>query len=84
MRLALAAVRHADLQPESLGGRGVLDKIFDDQGNQMLMQAALWDLSRSGPKSFTLRDWFRQLPGNVKQLTQLPPTGSSVEGEAGP
>jgi len=63
VRLALAAVRHADLQPESLGGRGVLDKIFDDQGNQMLMQAALWDLSRSGPKSFTLRDWFTAAPG---------------------
>jgi len=22
------------------------------------MQAALWDILRSGPKSFTLRDWF--------------------------
>ena len=58
VRLALAAARHAGLQPESLGGRGTLDRIFEDRGNQMLMQAALWDLSRSGPKSFTLRDWF--------------------------
>jgi hypothetical protein len=58
MRLALAATRHAGLQPEALGGRGTFDKIFDDRGNQTLMQAALWDLSRSGPKSFTLRNWF--------------------------
>lgn len=58
VRLALAAARHAGLQPESLGGRGTLDRIFEDQGNQMLMQAALWDISRSGPKSFTLHDWF--------------------------
>jgi Protein of unknown function (DUF2510) len=58
VRLALAAARRARLQPESLGGRGTLNRIFEDQGNQMLMQAALWDISRSGPKSFTLRDWF--------------------------
>jgi Protein of unknown function (DUF2510) len=58
VRLALATARHAGLQPESLGGRGTLNRIFEDQGNQMLMQAALWDISRSGPKSFTLRDWF--------------------------
>jgi hypothetical protein len=58
VRLALTAARHAGLQPESLGGRGTLNRIFEDQGNQMLMQAALWDISRSGPKSFTLRDWF--------------------------
>ena len=58
----LAAARHAGLQPESLGGRGTLDRIFEDRGNQMLMQAALWDLSRSGPKSFTLHDWFTAAP----------------------
>lgn len=44
------------------GGRGTLNRIFEDQGNQMLMQAALWDISRSGPKSFTLRDWFTATP----------------------
>lgn len=58
VRLALAAARHAGLQPASMGGRGTIDKIFDDQGNQMLMVAALWGLSASGPQSFTLRDWF--------------------------
>jgi Protein of unknown function (DUF2510) len=63
MRLALAATRHAGLQPEAMGGRGTFDQIFDDRGNQMLMQAALWDLSRSGPKSFTLGDWFRSALG---------------------
>jgi hypothetical protein len=62
VRLALAAARHAGLQPESLGGRGAIDKIFDDQGNRMLMQAALWNLSSSGPKSFTLHDWFASAP----------------------
>jgi Protein of unknown function (DUF2510) len=58
VRLALAVTCHAGLQPASLGGRGTIDKIFDDQGNQMLMLAALWGLSASGPRSFTLRDWF--------------------------
>ena len=56
VRLALTAARHAGLQPGSMGGRGTIDKIFDDQGNQMLMVAALWGLSASGPRSFTLRD----------------------------
>ena len=62
VRLALAATRHACLQPASLGGRGTIDKIFDDKGNQMLMVAALWGLSASGPRSFTLRDWFTTAP----------------------
>lgn len=62
VRLALAATRHAGFQPASLGGRGAIDKIFDDQGNQMLMVAALWGLSASGPRSFTLRDWFASAP----------------------
>jgi hypothetical protein len=62
VRVALAATRHAGLQPESLGGQGTFDKMFDDRGNQMLMQAALWDLSKSGPKSFTLSDWFASDP----------------------
>lgn len=58
VRLALASARRAGFQPETMGGRGTFDKIFDDHGNQMLMQAALWDLARSGPKSFTLKQWF--------------------------
>jgi len=58
MRLALAAARHGGLQPESLGGRGTFNQIFDDKGNQILMLAALWELSTSGPKAFTLQDWF--------------------------
>lgn len=62
VRLALAATRHAGLQPEALGGQGTFDKMFDDRGNQMLMQAALWDLSRSGPKPFTLSGWFASAP----------------------
>jgi len=62
MRLALAAARHAGLQPESLGGRGTFNQIFDDQGNQMLMLAALWEVSTSGPKAFTLQDWFASAP----------------------
>jgi len=62
MRLALAAARHAGLQPESLGGRGTFNRIFDDKGNQMLMQAALWEISTSGPKAFTLEDWFASAP----------------------
>jgi hypothetical protein len=62
VRLALAAARRAGLQPEALGGRGTLAKIFDDTGNQMLMVAALWRLSTSGPKSFTLADWFAAAP----------------------
>jgi hypothetical protein len=62
MRLALAAARHAGLQPESLGGRGTFNQIFDDKGNQMLMLAALWELSTSGPKAFTLQDWFASAP----------------------
>jgi hypothetical protein len=62
MRLALAAVRRAGLQPQALGGRGTFDKIFDDRGNQMLMLAALWQLSSPGPKSFTLSDWFGAAP----------------------
>ena len=62
VRLALAAARRAGLQPETMGGRGTFDKIFADRGNQMLMQAALWDLSRSGPKSFTLSQWFMAAP----------------------
>jgi Protein of unknown function (DUF2510) len=66
VRLALAAARHAGLQPEAMGGRGTFDKIFDDRGNQMLMQAALWNVSRSGPKPFTLHDWFRSAPGGTR------------------
>ena len=62
MRLALAAARHAGLQPESLGGRGTFNRIFDDKGNQMLMMAALWEMSTSGPKAFTLQDWFASAP----------------------
>jgi hypothetical protein len=62
VRLALAATRQANLQPETLGGRGTLAKIFDDRGNQMLMVAALWRLSISGPKSFSLADWFAAAP----------------------
>ena len=58
MRLALAAARHAGVQPEGLGGRGTFNQIFDDKGNQILMLAALWELSTSGPKAFTLQDWF--------------------------
>jgi Protein of unknown function (DUF2510) len=62
MRLALAAARHAGLQPESLGGRGTFNDMFDDKGNQMLMLAALWEMSVSGPKAFTLADWFASAP----------------------
>jgi hypothetical protein len=62
VRLALAATRRAGLQPETLGGRGTLAKIFDDKGNQMLMVASLWRLSTSGPKSFSLADWFVAAP----------------------
>jgi hypothetical protein len=62
MRLALAAARKASLQPEALGGRGTFDQIFDDRGNQMLMMAALWEMHISGPKSFSLRDWFESEP----------------------
>ena len=62
VRLALAAARRAGLQPEALGGRGTLAKIFDDKGNQMLMEAALWCLSTSGSKSFSLADWFAAAP----------------------
>jgi hypothetical protein len=62
MRLALAAARHAGLQPETLGGRGTFNQIFDDKGNQMLMLAALWGVSTSGPKAFTLQDWFASAP----------------------
>jgi hypothetical protein len=62
MRLALAAARNASLQPEALGGRGTFNQIFDDQGNQVLMLAALWEMHISGPKSFSLRDWFESEP----------------------
>lgn len=62
MRLALAAVRHASLQPEELGGRGTFNQIFDDRGNQMLMLAALWEMHNSGPKAFSLADWFTSAP----------------------
>jgi hypothetical protein len=62
MRLALAAARKASLQPEALGGRGTFDQIFDDRGNQMLMMAALWEMHISGPKSFSLHDWFLSEP----------------------
>lgn len=62
VRLSLAAARHAELQPESLGGQGTIDQIFDDRGNRMLMQAALWSLSTTSSKSFTLRDWFASAP----------------------
>jgi hypothetical protein len=64
VRLALAAVRRAGLQPEALGGRGTFGALFEDRGNQMLMQAAIWDLARSGPKSFTLRNWFAAAPAD--------------------
>lgn len=62
MRLALAAVRHAGLQSKELGGRGTFREIFDDQGNQMLMLAALWQMESSGPKAFSLHDWFASAP----------------------
>lgn len=62
MRLALAVARNASLQPEALGGRGAFDQIFDDRGNQMLMLAALWEMHISGPKSFSLGDWFGSEP----------------------
>lgn len=58
MRLALAAARHAGLQSENLGGRGTFSQIFDDKGYQMLMLVALREGSASGPKAFTLQDWF--------------------------
>jgi hypothetical protein len=58
VRLALAAICRAGLQPADLGGNDSLKMIFDDRGNQMLMIAALWHLSTTGPKSFTLGDWF--------------------------
>ncbi len=70
VRLALAATRQANLQPETLGGRGALAKIFDDRGNQMLMVAALWRLSISGPKSFSLADWFAAAP--EERASKLP------------
>jgi hypothetical protein len=62
VRLALAATRHAGLQSEELGGRGTFGELFDDQGNQMLMLAALWQMESSGPKSFSLHDWFVSAP----------------------
>lgn len=65
MRLALASARKASLQPEALGGRGTFDQIFDDRGNQMLMMAALWEMHISGPKSFSLRDWFLSAPDDA-------------------
>jgi len=72
VRLALAAARRAGLQPEALGGRGTLAKIFDDKGNQMLMEAALWYLSTSGPKSFSLADWFAAAPPEEERAWKLP------------